>query len=46
MLDDRWSDGKSSMTWSNTAGLGGAEDEAVFAAAMLAARMAVSTDTR
>ena len=50
VLDDRWSDGKSlDDVVEHLAGLGGTEDEAVFAAAMLAARMAVGggiIDTR
>ena len=50
VLDDRWSDGKSvDDVVEHLAGLGGTEDEAVFAAAMLASRMAVGggiIDTR
>ena len=50
VLDDRWSNGESvDDVVEHLAGLGGTEDEAVFAAAMLAARMAVGggiIDTR
>ena len=50
VLDDRWSDGKSSDdVVEHLAALGGTEDEAVFASAMLTARMAVGggiIDTR
>ena len=50
VLDDRWSDGKSlDDVVEHLADLGGTEDEAVFAAAMLTARMAVGggiIDTR
>ncbi|MGB0490168.1 MAG: hypothetical protein ACPGK0_06300 [Candidatus Poseidoniaceae archaeon] len=50
VLEDRWSDGVSvDDVVEQLAGLGGSEDEAVFAAAMLTARMAVGggiIDTR
>ena len=50
VLDDRWSDGKSvEDVVEHLVGLGGTEDEAVFAAAMLTARMAIGggiIDTR